>query len=213
MATVLILPFQVAYLVRQAAIFANDYDYEEYIQSFIQKLQNSTVDWKSARTLSFLEAWQYTIADQDKEQLTLVGQLEAQQLGLELSQSFLGFRPPAKVGSSTAERTTKSVRSRIQGLVRRSNETHLIEVPEGEEEGADSLTPFSSCPGCSVSRGCPNPQLFQNNTNPDNRAMPIRGICVQFHNKRHHRYAKPLRLRYRNPRLESILLLIPLRAR
>jgi acid phosphatase len=49
---------QAAYLIRHAAIYANDFDYEAYISPFLQKLGNSTVDWRMARSLSFLESWQ-----------------------------------------------------------------------------------------------------------------------------------------------------------
>jgi acid phosphatase len=89
-----------------------------------------------------------------------MGQLEAQQLGVQLSQRYLGFRAPSKVWSSTAERTTMSAKSLIRGLVRRSDETQLVEVPEGDEEGANSLTPYSSCPGYSSSRGSEQAQIF-----------------------------------------------------
>jgi hypothetical protein len=41
----------------------------------------------------------------------------------------------------------------IEGLVRRSNETRLVEIPEGKNESANSLTPYSSCPAYSSSRG------------------------------------------------------------
>lgn len=119
--------------MRHAAIYANDFDYESYIEPFIQKLQNTSVDWKTTRSLYFLNDWKSPIEDQDQEQLTLTGQLEAQQLGVQLSQRYLGFRAPAKVWSSTAERTVMSAKSLIQGLVRKSNQTQLIEVPEGKQ--------------------------------------------------------------------------------
>lgn len=93
------------------------------------------MDWRSTRQLSFLETWQSPIADQDQEQLTLVGSLEAQSLGVQMSQRYLGFKAPAKVWTSTAERTVKSAQSLIAGLVRRQNETALVQVLEGEEQG------------------------------------------------------------------------------
>jgi acid phosphatase len=87
-----------------------------------------------------------------------VGSLEAQALGVKLSQLYLGFKAPSKVWTSTAERTVKSAQSFITGLVRKTNQTSLIQVPEGKEEGADSLTPYISCPAYSSSRGS---DLFQ----------------------------------------------------
>jgi len=38
-------------------------------------------------------------------------------------------------------------------LVRESNETQLVEVNEGDEDGADTLTPYSTCSAYSSSRG------------------------------------------------------------
>ena len=61
-----------AYLVRHAAIYANDFDYEEYIEPFVQKLGNSTADWSKSKSLSFLSTWQSPIADSDIEELSKV---------------------------------------------------------------------------------------------------------------------------------------------
>jgi len=89
-----------------------------------------------------------------------VGKLEAQGLGVQLSQRYLGFRPPANVWTSTAERTVKSAQALIEGLVRRTNGTKLVEIPEGKQEGANSLTPYQSCPAYSSSRGSEVSQTF-----------------------------------------------------
>lgn len=35
-------------LVRHAAIYANDFDWEEYIEPFVEKLGNTSVNWKGA---------------------------------------------------------------------------------------------------------------------------------------------------------------------
>jgi hypothetical protein len=112
------------------------------------------------RSLTFLETWQSPIAEKFEEQLTQVGMLEAQQLGVQVSQRYLGFRPPPKVWSSTAERTTASANSFIEGLVSNSSGTQLVEVEEGENDSADSLTPYSNCPGYSSSRGSDQSQMY-----------------------------------------------------
>lgn len=144
---------QAAYLIRHSAIYFNDFDFEEYIEPFLEKLQNTSVNWQSTRSLSFLERYQPPFQEQDEEQVTQDGILQSQALGVQLSQRYLGFRPPGKVWSSTAERTMKSASSLIEGLVRRSNETQLVGIPEGKNESANSLTPYSSCPAYSPSRG------------------------------------------------------------
>ncbi|KAK3674053.1 hypothetical protein LTR78_005900 [Recurvomyces mirabilis] len=85
-----------AYLVRHAAINANDFDYEEYLEPFGKKLANTTVDWK---------------------------------------------------------RTTISAQSFIHGLEMIDDEIEMVTISESKKAGADSLTPYSSCPGYSSSAG------------------------------------------------------------
>jgi acid phosphatase len=142
-----------AYLVRHAAIYANDFDYESYVDPFVQKLSNTTQDWTTTQKLHFLSSWTSPIEDEDLEELTKVGQLEAMRLGIDLEQRYPTFSAPKKVWSSTADRTVKSAQSLIYGLSRYSNETQLVEVYEGEEDGANTLTPYDACPAYSSSRG------------------------------------------------------------
>ena len=155
-----------AYLVRHAAIYANDFDYESYIEPFVEKviasqLSNSSVDWSKSRSLSFLSTWQSPISESESEKLTRVGQLEAFKLGIDVSDRYPSFAQPGKVWTSTAERTVKSANSFISGLVTQANETTLVQVSEGEEEGADSLTPYEGCPAYSSSRGSKQSQTYQ----------------------------------------------------
>src|SRR5688572_23397431 len=71
-------------LVRHAAIYANDFDWEEYIEPFVQKLSNTTADWRSAGPLSFLSRWQSPISDEELEDLTTIGKLESYKLGVDV---------------------------------------------------------------------------------------------------------------------------------
>ena len=142
-----------SYLVRHAAIYANDFDYEEYIEPFTDKLKNTSVDWSKAAPLAFLGTWQTPISDEELEDLTKVGMLESYSLGVDISMRYPSFKAPKKVWTSTAERTELSAKSFIDGLVEKSNETEKVSVPESEAEGADSLTPYKGCPKYSSSAG------------------------------------------------------------
>ena len=139
-----------AYLVRHAAIYANDFDYEEYIEPFTDKLENTTVDWSKAGALSFLANWTTPIEDEDLEELTKVGEMEAFALGSQVRVRYPSFEAPKKVWTSTAERTVKSAQSFVQGL---NNSTEVDSIYEGAAEGADSLTPYKGCPKYSSSAG------------------------------------------------------------
>ncbi|RDW68308.1 phosphoglycerate mutase-like protein [Coleophoma crateriformis] len=142
-----------AYLVRHAAIFANDFDYETYIEPFVQKLGNTTEDWTKIPVLSFLATWQNPITDAEQEMLTRAGKLEATKLGVDIAQRYQSLRTPNKIWTSTAERTVKSAKSLVYGLADDLSDIDVIEVSEGEKEGANSLTPYESCPGYSSSAG------------------------------------------------------------
>lgn len=142
-----------AYLVRHAAIYANDFDYEEYIEPFTDRLENTTVDWSKAGVLSFLDQWKTPIEDEDLEELTKVGELESFVLGTVMRIRYPELKRPQRVWSSTAERTVKSAQSFIQGITRWGNNTEIVEVPESKAEGANSLTPYKGCPKYSSSAG------------------------------------------------------------
>lgn len=157
-----------AYLVRHAAIFANDFDYESYIEPFVEKVvasqaSNSSISWSTTANpaLAFLSTWQSPITESEEEKLTKVGQLEAFKLGIDVSDRYPSFAQPGKVWTSAAERTVRSATSFIDGLVSQTNLTSLIQVSEGEEEGADSLTPYEACPAYSSSRGSSQSGVYQ----------------------------------------------------
>ncbi|KIW48872.1 uncharacterized protein PV06_01432 [Exophiala oligosperma] len=149
-----------AYLVRHAAINANDFDYETYIEPFLSKLKNHTnINWGNLPALAFLSTWAPpSFAEQ--EHVTRVGKLEAAQLGVEVSFRYPNFRPPRNVWASTAERTVVSAESFIRGYETADNNISLIQVYESEEGGANTLTPYDSCPVYSSSAGSKQSQQY-----------------------------------------------------
>lgn len=133
-----------AYLVRHAAINANDFDFEEYLEPFLHKLGNATVDWSKIPQLSFLANWEAPSFG-EQELLTRTGKVEAAQLGLSISYRYPKLRLPQRVWTSTAERTVQSARGFVRGLEMDDNTINVVEIPEGKKAGADSLTPYKSC--------------------------------------------------------------------
>lgn len=142
-----------ALLVRHAAIYANDFDYESFIEPFVQKLSNTTQKWSAIPTLCFLSTWQNPITDAEQEMLTRSGKLEATKLGVDVAQRYQSLRTPKKIWTSTAERTVKSAQSFSNGLADDASDIQIQQVYEGEEDGANSLTPYESCPAYSGSAG------------------------------------------------------------
>jgi hypothetical protein len=85
--------------------------------------------------------------------LTRAGKLEATKFGVDVAQKCQSLRIPEKIWASTAERTTKSAKSFAYGLALDPDDVELVEVSEGEEAGANSLTAYDSCPAYSSSAG------------------------------------------------------------
>jgi acid phosphatase len=150
-----------SYLIRHAAIYANDFDYEEYIEPFTDKLKNTTANWRSAGPLDFLAKWQSPITDEELEDLTTIGRLESYKLGVDVRLRYPSFKDPKHVWTSTAERTELSTSSFIDGLVADSNNTKLVPVREDAARGADSLTPYKGCPKYSSSFGSKQSSEYQ----------------------------------------------------
>lgn len=143
-----------AYLVRHAAIYANDFDYETYLEPFIQKLHNTTQKWSSTKSLKFLSNWTAPINDDEIEKLTRVGLQEAQSLGRTLHTRYAHLKKPTKLWSSTAERTVKSAQGFIKGFTNNHTQSlNLTQIEESEKAGANSLTPYKSCSAYSSSYG------------------------------------------------------------
>lgn len=154
-------PVQVAYLSRHAAIYFNDYDYEEYLEPFISKLANHTgIDWTKIPTLNFLSSWTAPITDAESELLTRVGKLEAAQLGATLSFRYPNLTIPGHVWTSSAERTYKSAQSLVRGLETDDNEIRVISIYESAQAGANTLTPYKSCPAYSGSTGSEQQSVY-----------------------------------------------------
>ena len=158
-----------AYLVRHAAIEANDFDYETYLGPFFGKLSNTSVNWGlTSPDLAFLSTWKSPISEKDGELLTRDGKLEATQLGVDLSYRYPNLRIPPRVWASTAERTVKSAQALIRGLEPDDNQINLVQIQESKKGGANTLTPYSSCSAYSTTGG-----TDQSNQFTDVYAAPI----------------------------------------
>ncbi|KAF2860794.1 putative histidine acid phosphatase [Piedraia hortae CBS 480.64] len=148
-----------AHLVRHAAINANDFDYETYLHPFVEKISNSSVDWIRVPGLSFLDGWKAPQTE-ELELVTRTGKLEAAQLGVQISYRYPELRLPKRIWSSSAERTYVSAKSFIRGLEMEDNDISLVVLDEGKKAGADSLTPYKSCPAYSSSAGSKESQKY-----------------------------------------------------
>lgn len=141
-----------AYIVRHAAIYGNDFDYETYIQPFVEKLKNTSADWSA--DLKFLGDWTAPMEEEDLEKITRSGVREAVSLGVEVQERYPSLRVPQTVWSSSADRTVKSAHGFVVGFTGdESDQVNITVVDEAKDTGADSLTPYKACPAYSSSYG------------------------------------------------------------
>jgi acid phosphatase len=156
-----------AYLVRHAAIYANDFDYESYLEPFIQKLHNTTQDWSKAGSLSFLSKWSAPITEAHIEKLTRVGLQESMMFGVNIHDKYPDFKTPKNVWTSTAERTVKTAQGFILGFTgNQTTQINLTQVGEYKHAAANSLTPYESCPAYSSSYGSKQSSVRPINSTP-----------------------------------------------
>lgn len=220
-----------AYLVRHAAIYANDFDYETFLEPFVQKLQNTSQNWASSKSLKFLSNWTAPISEEHVEQLTRVGLEEAQSLGVSFYDKYAHLKKPATIWSSTADRTVKSALSFISGFTNDDADSiDLTQIEESKTAGADSLTPYKGCPEYSSSYGSDQSSVSSQFGNSENLLLSWTilitdlGICqcvyaadhcpsggrstiFQFHPRRHHGHVRAVRVRECHSRFFAILLL------
>ncbi|GMG07526.1 unnamed protein product [Aspergillus oryzae] len=142
-----------AYLIRHAAIYANDFDYESYLEPFVEKLRNTTQDWSKTTDLKFLANWTAPVDGEHLEKVTKVGYKEAVELGVNFRTRYASLPHPSKVWSSSADRTTKTAAGFIEGYtLNKTAGMDLVEVKEKKDTGVDSLTPYKSCPAYRVNQ-------------------------------------------------------------
>jgi acid phosphatase len=146
------LPPQGCSVTQAAAINANSFDYETYLEPFTEKLANTSVDWSKIPELNFLDAWKAPEIEEESL-LTRTGRLEASHLGVQMSYRYQNLKLPKNVWTSTAERTVISAKSFVRGIEEEEDQIKVVEIYEGEESGADSLTPYKACPAYSGSIG------------------------------------------------------------
>lgn len=137
---------RIAYLVRHAAIHSNDFEFRSVIGPFVEKLKKSKVDWSSTPNMAFLSTWTSPILSQEQGKLSRAGKLQAMDFGVELAHRYFYLRTPTKIWSASSERTMLSAEFFIRGLAVNASKVSLVGVFEGKKDGANSLSPYISCP-------------------------------------------------------------------
>ncbi|KAI0741318.1 phosphoglycerate mutase-like protein [Daedaleopsis nitida] len=149
------------YLVRHSNIYANDFDYETYVEPFLSKLANYSDKSVFTQTpdLAFLANYTSPITNETEqiEKVTPSGLDAASAFGGVIKQLYpdlLGntdaLTGSLRVWAASAERDVESGNAFIGGL---GSSASLVVVNEGENDSANSLTPHVSCPAFDAAMG------------------------------------------------------------
>jgi len=153
-----------AYLVRHSNIFANDFDFETYIEPFTSKLQNFTdrQAFSNVSGFEFLTNWTSPItnASAQVEELAPSGFESASAFGQLVANMYPTLAPfnsttlgsTFKIWTASAERSSDTAHAFTQGAFP-GNVSEVIEVPEDKDASANSLAPHESCPAFSGAAG------------------------------------------------------------
>lgn len=144
-----------SYLVRHGAIYANDNDYEKYMEPFIKKL-NSTDNGKKREgwtgPLAFFADWKNPIDDPKKqlEQLTPDGAKDAEEVGKHLLSRYPKLIPTTKkIYSDTKSRTQDTAVAFVKSF---KQKIELIQVDDSHTS-FHAQNPHKACKAFSKEPG------------------------------------------------------------
>lgn len=124
-----------SYLIRHGAIYANDDDYETYIEPFIKKLDStytSTVSLKKRKgwsgPLSFFDKWESPIDDPESqlEQITPQGIKDSEKVGKHLLSRYPKLVPTTKTIYADRKARTKDTAAAIVKVF--PQEVEIVEI-------------------------------------------------------------------------------------
>jgi hypothetical protein len=151
-----------SYLIRHAAIYANDADYDTYIKPFLWKLEKHRGRWSGP--LEFLNHWHSPIDEDRLEEITPSGAVDAVNVGKHLLARYPDLVPTTKkILADKKPRTYDTAKA----FVRAFPHAESIEVVKVlKEVNGPSLIPHKSCPAFSKEPGSSQMTTFVNHYAP-----------------------------------------------
>ncbi|KAH7178261.1 histidine phosphatase superfamily [Fusarium sp. MPI-SDFR-AT-0072] len=151
-----------SYLIRHAAIYANDAEYEDYIKPFLYKLEKHRGDFSGP--LEFLNKWYSPIEENHLEDVTPSGKVDAKKVGHHLVKRYRHLASSVKrVIADTKDRTYDTAKAFLQAFP----EDGSIEITRFDKKelnnGTRALLPHKACSKFSKSPGTEQQQKFVKN--------------------------------------------------
>ncbi|KFA51291.1 hypothetical protein S40293_04423 [Stachybotrys chartarum IBT 40293] len=133
-----------SYIIRHAAIYANDAEYEEYIQPFLKKLDKHRKGWSGP--LEFMSRWKSPILEDHLEDITPSGARDAVQVGLHLIQRYPNLAPTTKrILADKKARTFDTAQNFVKAFPD-SEHIEVVRIKRDHNGSMDALIPHKSCP-------------------------------------------------------------------
>lgn len=140
-----------SYLVRHAAIYANDKEYGEYIKPFLWKLEKHRGDFSN--DMAFLNNWHSPILEDSLEEVTPSGKKDAAKVGKHLLQLYPNLIPTTKrILADKKARTHDTAKAMIQAFPDPGS-IEIVRVTSDVNGSMDALIPHKSCPAFSKEPG------------------------------------------------------------
>ncbi|KAK6196927.1 hypothetical protein LQW54_011011 [Pestalotiopsis sp. IQ-011] len=145
-----------SYLVRHAAIYANDNDYEQFMEPFLSAWNETGKDWTGP--LQVLNEWEspYTDLDNQMEQLTPAGAEDSTKVARHLLQRYPDLVPTTnKVYSDGKARTRDTAKAFIKAFPQK------VELKKIHKQGEEhAVIPHKSCDAFTKAAGDKEQQIF-----------------------------------------------------
>ncbi|KAM0245895.1 hypothetical protein ACHAP5_005045 [Fusarium lateritium] len=151
-----------SYLIRHAAIYANDAEYEDYIKPFLFKLEKHRGGFSGP--LEFLNKWHSPIEEEHLEDITPSGKKDAKKVGHHLVKRYKHLAASVKrVIADTKDRTYDTAKSFLEAFPEDGN----VEITRFNKKelnnGTRALLPHKACSKFSKSPGTKQQMEFVDN--------------------------------------------------
>lgn len=183
-----------AFLIRHSSIYANDDEWEEYMEPFAKRIREARGTFPAKGPLGFLNKWECPINADNLEKLTEPGIDDAFAFGKRFRKLYPHLLPPKKLGrkkgnkkelkvktpfkvwTASSERDIGTAKAFVRGAFPKSQEgdggegdgkyISLVEVPNKDADWSASLTPHKVCDRFTKEEGRADARTFLANWGP-----------------------------------------------
>jgi hypothetical protein len=132
-----------SYLIRHAAIYANDDEYEEYIKPFLWRLEQHRQGWSGP--LQFMSTWTSPILEDHLEDITPSGARDAQKVGAHLVQRYPDLAKSVKKILADKKARTFDTAVALSKAFPHHDEIEVVQFIHNHNGSLDSLVPHKTC--------------------------------------------------------------------